>query len=280
MKIYDGLMLNDELDLLELRLMEIGDLVDYVVVVESNYTFRGDSKPLWFQEFRHRFNHWESKIRHVVSDPTMGSDPTVDNFIVPSFEYAQRRGISEGFYGADMTDIVMISDVDEIPSRRVLDRIRRQPPASPHVFEQKLFYYSVNWMHKKPWYGTIAMPRGLSKEMDIQEIRDSRGSLPGLEHGGWHFSWMGNADDIKHKLLCHTVADDLERFPSDIKVPDPEGREHIEHCLETGADLFHRVGDAHKKDFVALDPGGTHPATIERWLQDHPKYEVKLPADV
>ncbi|KAH9382247.1 hypothetical protein HPB48_014740 [Haemaphysalis longicornis] len=45
-KIVNGLVLNHELDLLEIRVNELRDSVDYYVIVEANYTFFGTRKPL------------------------------------------------------------------------------------------------------------------------------------------------------------------------------------------------------------------------------------------
>ena len=46
MKIYDCFTFYNEFDLLELRLRETSDLVDYFVVVEANTTFQNQPKEL------------------------------------------------------------------------------------------------------------------------------------------------------------------------------------------------------------------------------------------
>ena len=48
MKIFDCFTFFNELELLELRLKMLSPYVDYFVLVESNITFRGDSKTFLF----------------------------------------------------------------------------------------------------------------------------------------------------------------------------------------------------------------------------------------
>jgi beta-1,4-mannosyl-glycoprotein beta-1,4-N-acetylglucosaminyltransferase len=50
MKIYDCFTFYNEFDLLEIRLEELYDVVDYFVIVEGNRTFQNSSKPYLFLE--------------------------------------------------------------------------------------------------------------------------------------------------------------------------------------------------------------------------------------
>lgn len=266
MKLYDCIIVNDELDLIDLRLREIGDLIDHLVVVEATHDWQNNEKPLWFKEFGHRFNNYAAKIIHVVSKE-FGEFPIT--------EWAQRRAIYDGVKDADMTDMVMVSDVDEIPSREFVDWVKKYKPSTPVVAHQVLYYYWVNCRQKANWFGTIAMPRGVGR-LDIQQIRDTRNSLAAAQAwspGGWHFSWMGGADGVRHKLGCHTVADDAKAYGSKLPfVPGPDDIDHIKHCVETGADLFNRTEDYAVKEFVPIQPGLTHPTKINEWLEAHPQY--------
>ena len=67
-KVYDCFTFFNELDLLEVRLNELDGVVDRFVLCESPYTFRGQPKPLVFQENRARFARFLPKIEHVVVD--------------------------------------------------------------------------------------------------------------------------------------------------------------------------------------------------------------------
>ena len=55
MKIYDCFTFFNELDLLEIRLNELNDVVDYFVIVEGKKTFQNNPKPLFLLENIDRF---------------------------------------------------------------------------------------------------------------------------------------------------------------------------------------------------------------------------------
>jgi len=52
--------------MLELRLTELYDYVDHFVLVESDKTFAGDPKPLYFEENKSRYEKFLPKITHIV----------------------------------------------------------------------------------------------------------------------------------------------------------------------------------------------------------------------
>ena len=67
-RLFDCFTFYDELDLLELRLAELGDIVARFVLVEAASTFQGQPKPLVFEKEKARFAPWLDKIEHVVID--------------------------------------------------------------------------------------------------------------------------------------------------------------------------------------------------------------------
>ena len=109
MKIYDCFTFLNEFDLLELRLRELYDYVDYFVLVEGDRTFQNNTKPLFYSEHNQRFDKWKDKIIYVpVTDMPEHTDPW-------GRERHQRDAILRGLTAAADSDIIMIGDVDEIP---------------------------------------------------------------------------------------------------------------------------------------------------------------------
>jgi beta-1,4-mannosyl-glycoprotein beta-1,4-N-acetylglucosaminyltransferase len=263
--IYDCFIFNDELELLELRLMETYAFVDWFVLVECPYNWQQNEKPLFYEENKGRFAQWADKIRHIIADPVpMGPFPVI--------EAAQRDYMAQGFEDADFKDTIIISDPDEIMSRHALAQLREKPPNQPIGLVQRLYYYYVNCLQEQPWVGPIAMPRGL-EDISGQEVRLSRtvkGAVQTAIEGGWHFSWMGDVERLQYKLMCHTIKEDSEAFGGNIEPPDPMDTGHLEECLATGKDLFRREQDYARKHFVPVLPGETHPVTILEWLQKYP----------
>ncbi len=188
--IYDCFTFFNELDLLEIRLEELWDIVDIFVIVEGNKTFSGNYKELFFEENKEKFTKYISKIRHIV---VTDSPETTDPWIRETY---QRNSIIKGIEDAKENDYIIISDVDEIPKantvKNIINKINK-----PLVFEQTLSYYHLNNTGKK-WYGSI-----ISKKKDFntpQIIRDQRNSFNKIINGGWHFSWIGNSNNLIYKL--------------------------------------------------------------------------------
>ena len=76
MGIYDCFIFFNELDLLEIRLSELYNYVDYFVIVEANKTFKGKSKPFYFEENKQKYKKYLDKIIHVkVYDMPKSSFP-------------------------------------------------------------------------------------------------------------------------------------------------------------------------------------------------------------
>ncbi|MDT8871702.1 hypothetical protein RAA17_12885 [Komagataeibacter rhaeticus] len=58
----------DELDILDIRLRELNDIVDYFVICESSLTFNGDPKPKLFLENAGRYKRYQDRIIHFSVD--------------------------------------------------------------------------------------------------------------------------------------------------------------------------------------------------------------------
>lgn len=257
--IYDCFLFNDEVELLELRLMETYDFVDWFVLVEAPINWQLREKPLFYEESKERFAPWADKIRHIVADD-LPRGP------FPVTESAQRAQFERGLDDADILDTVIVSDADEIMSRKALVQLRKKPPAKPVALQQYLYYYWVNCRQRQPWCGPVAYPRGVDR-CDGHWVRSQRNMIPSIPDGGYHFSWMGDTTRIQWKLSCHTVREDSG---GTIEPPDIEDTAHIEECLSTGKDLFNRDDEYAEKRFVSILPGETHPVTIFDWLQKYP----------
>ncbi len=108
-KVYDCFMFFNEIELLKMRLEELDEIVDHFVLVECVETQRGNPKPLYFQENRHLFEKYLDKIIHVVVDE---SHPEMNLWARENF---QRRCIARGLTHCSPSDLIIISDLDEIP---------------------------------------------------------------------------------------------------------------------------------------------------------------------
>ncbi|KAJ2758952.1 hypothetical protein IWQ57_006684, partial [Coemansia nantahalensis] len=111
-KVWDAVIFSTEVDLLELRLRELWDVVDEFVVVESNTTFVGHSKPLVLAQHMDRFAWAKAKLRyHTVTSVREPGESVWSN------ENRMRHRMDEtlGGLGIGSDDLVINSDTDEIP---------------------------------------------------------------------------------------------------------------------------------------------------------------------
>lgn len=263
MRVYDCFLFNDELDLLELRLMELEAVVDTFVLCEMAHNFRMQPKPLHFAENKDRFKRWKDRIRHVVvKDYPIQPHPVMEHY--------QRRSLALGLNDASVGDVIIVGDVDEIPHVNILSAARNGIPHGV-ALQQRLYYYTVDYEQPTKWVGSVLLPY-TGKPPDCEHLRQSRYYLPILADGGWHFSWLGNADQLAAKLLSIDVDGDSKLYGTEkeIKAPDPCDREFLEKCVDTGSDLFGR--ERLNKRLVPIEPGVRQPTCIEVWLDKHPHY--------
>lgn len=253
--IYDCFLFFNELDLLEIRLNELDDVIDKFVLVESSRTFSSKTKPYYFDQNRDRFKRFLHKIIHVKVDdlppipPRQGRMGTFHNrHDVESF---QRNCVSRGLVDCNPNDIILLSDIDEIPrpqSVRESIKILEKDKNSFITFTQKFYYYFLNGLcvnnkEPEPWLGTTACI--FSSYPGSQGMRDMRRkSSHTLQNAGWHFSFLGGEDAIAYKIESFAHAEwDNE------KVKD---RKRLKQSIETGQDIFGR-NDKPRQVYVKID---------------------------
>lgn len=253
--IYDCFLFFNELELLELRLQTLNSVVDCFVLVESNTTFTGESKELYFKNNMDNYKDFLHKIIYisVLDSPCPTS---IDNSW--NVEYFQRNAIYQGMSCAYQNDKIIISDVDEIPHP---DSIIKYKDCNNIVgFPMSLYYYYINCKQKQTWYGSVMAPFGYINSP--QQIRNMRSFCPIVAQDiGWHFSFLGGAQRIYDKLNA---------FSPDANNKDKKviNKQHIEECLLRGDDLFFRTDEEFKKEFVQLD--STYPKDINKWIKKYP----------
>ncbi len=202
--VIDCFTLFNELDLLELRLDILGDNVDKFILVESRQTFTGKEKPLYYLENRERFAKWNDKIIHIVVPNIELKDPTV------LFErhWLCYEAMEKELVKFDPEDICFVSDLDEIWNSEILKKVDDRI----HILNQHNYSYWLNYLSNEGWTGSI-----MTKVKNIyfcifKESRTNK-SYP-LDEGGWHFSNMGGAEQIKKKLEAYDHSNEILPFLS------------------------------------------------------------------
>ena len=208
MKIYDCFSYWDEDLLLDLRLNILDKFVDYFVIVEGNKTWQNNPKKLQFDI--NKFPKFKNKIIYIpVQDMPDGDDPYLrENF--------QRNCILRGLKSSSDDDIIIISDLDEIPNPINIDKFQKKMKYA--VFKQNHYYYKINLQSTQNphWYGSrICIKKFLQSPQWLRNLKFKKRSFWRIdklrlnniiENGGWHFCNLKNAEQLLHKYqnLCET----------------------------------------------------------------------------
>jgi beta-1,4-mannosyl-glycoprotein beta-1,4-N-acetylglucosaminyltransferase len=177
-------------------LNELAPYVDDFILVEANTTFAGDPKPLEFLLQSDRWRQWPQLSSVQVVDPPKTTNPW-------DRETYQRNAILRGLREYADDTVVLISDVDEIPRGSMIPRSVQ--PSQVYVFEQDLYYYTMTKRARERWRGTRACRLSDLRAWTPQVVRFA-GGIP-IQHGGWHFSYMGGVDAIQAKLAAFSHRD-------------------------------------------------------------------------
>lgn len=273
MKVYDCFTFFNELDLLEIRLHELNNVVDYFVLVEATYTHQNNSKPLYFEENKQRYSQFLHKIIHiVVNDKPNGFNPERDKKWV--LEMHQKRGINKILNSLEEDDIIICSDVDEIPSPYAIKRHLVDAQNHLCVFGLNNFIYYVDcrlgyekWSFryfkivflsffstfylKKRWRIKYWLGPFMKSKKDCTDIhiwRDNKENLLNdnviIPNAGWHFSYLGGIQAIINKLNALNVEFDYSQYK------DPE---YIQNRIKSKKGIFEfqkNVSVMKKKEYL------------------------------
>ena len=235
MKIFDCFMYFDEEIVLDLRLNILDKYVDYFVIVESTFTHKGDKRKLKFNH--EKFQKFKNKIIYLVyeNEPD-GITEVYENdsenekykkYVLNAGyrENGQRNFIEKGLDKADNEDIILVSDVDEIPN---LENINLNSINQKLIlFKQSMFYYKFNLkLPNLNWTGTKACrKKNLLNPQWLRNVKDKKYpfyrldvlfsdkryiEIKFIDNGGWHFSNIKTARDIEFKLKSYLHHRDFE----------------------------------------------------------------------
>ena len=215
-RIWSPVMLRNETDMLAMRFAETEGLVDRHVIVESGLTHRGVPKDLCWPKTGKRFARYARDVTFVTADlnPDVESlpDPEARRKAAWANEHAQRDAAWPVIDAeASDHDYVLICDLDEIPSREVLEKARRGELPEVCALRMNVTIHAVDWLvpaGRVPPQAVIATAGFIRRRGgSLAAVRDRRLEYPVIENAGWHFSWIGGPEAAREKLetaTCHT----------------------------------------------------------------------------
>ena len=236
-------MYYDEDLLLDIRLNSLEKFVKKFVITEATYAHNGENKKLNFDI--NKFKRFKDKIIYIVVDKQPKNilelkkedtkEKTGEKLILNGMarDYFQRENLAKGLVDAKDEDLILISDLDEIPNLESLNF--KNIKNNIIIFEQKIFYYKLNLLYDNfLWQGTRAIknknflsPQWLrnikSKKyprwrIDTIFSKKKYSDLMFVKNGGWHFTCLKTPDQLEKKLLNY--AHHYEFQESGLKIAD------------------------------------------------------------
>ena len=188
MKIFDCFMYFDEEMILDVRLNTLDKYVDYFIISESNFTHSGKRRDLNFDI--NKYKKFKDKIIYLIYDKEPSDIETINEndhknekarkkiMNAVKRENGQRNYLQNGLKDAGNEDIILVSDVDEIPNLTNFNFTNFKNKIIQ--FKQDMFYYKFNLvLPKLDWTGT----KGCRKKNLI------------------NLQWLRNIKDRKYSIL-------------------------------------------------------------------------------
>ena len=241
--IIDSFLFFNETELTELRIRYLNKIIDYFVIVEANITHQGKKKEWNFPKIlKNNLKEFADKIQYHQLNINIDKIKNEESWIIGDvkgddawrIENFQRNYIKTACKKFSNEDILIISDVDEIPSKSKLNFIKSCDfkKIAPIALEQHLFHIDCNYLSLESWRGSIVTTVELCNTFSPHQFRRARNRISHFTDSGWSFSSFGGPSRVKEKLesIAHTEFNN-EKY---------KNSEHIINCQKTGADLFHR----------------------------------------
>ena len=222
MKIIDCFMYYDEDLVLDIRLNVLDKYVSNFVICEANFNHNGTKRDLKFDI--NNFSKFKEKIIYIPlkqqpknlrivenhDDRHLKNSKILDNAVLR--ENFQRNYLQSAIKKFDNDDLIIISDLDEIPN---LEKFVYKTNLT--FFEQKMFFYKFNLVQKDfIWYGSRACKKKhLLNPQWLRNIRSKKyplwklniyfskkkyNSVSFIKDGGWHFTNIKKPEEIDYKM--------------------------------------------------------------------------------
>ena len=232
MKIFDCVIYFDEDLMLDLRLNILNQDVEKFIIVEAAFDHQGNPKEKNFKISN--FRKFENKIKYffIESFPERLTSWERENY--------QRNYIAQCLKGLSDEDLVIISDVDEIPNLKTINQFDKNKYS---VFEQKMFYYKFNLLNiNQPlWYGSkLCKKKHLKSPQWLRDLKSKqypfwrfdKKNINIIQNGGWHFSFIRKPNQIIKKIESYAH--------SEFNKNEFKDEKRIIEKINKGDDIFDR----------------------------------------
>ncbi len=242
MAVFDCFQYFNEEHIADIRFNILDKFVDSFVIVESTVNHQGKHKKLNFDI--NKYKKFKKKINYIVVDDTPDKIKKSHEGGESLVEQHQRNSIAKGLKSANDNDLIILSDVDEIPNLNKLNEFDRNKYA---VFSQKMFMYKFNLLNleENDWHGSkICLKKNFKSPQWLRDLKfkkypfwriDKVRNIQIIQDGGWHFAFLQSPENISKKIKSFAHGE----FNKD----DISSEENIKLRIQKGEDVFNRGYD-------------------------------------
>ena len=282
--IIDSFLFFQELDLLEIRLKYLYPHVDKFIIVEACQSFNGLKKNYNFERNIKRYEKFLDKIYYYkITDfhnnpeelfqylAKKNNSNLILSFLKKHNHYNKKHfwWVLDSYHrecihlalekSCRLDDYVIISDLDEIPSLRIINKIRNKDFNNfPIVCKQYEFKYYLNSLNRDDWLGSIASPYSIIKTRSLNLLRIKAKKLKIAEQGGYHFTSVGGVNSLKQKI------ENWSHQEFNLKII----KDNLLENLSTGNDVFYRLGEK-KNKIIGMESTKIHDSVIKQIILDY-----------
>lgn len=218
-KIYDCFMFNNEIDILHMRLDYLYDSVDYFVICEAKVSH---SRKIMKDEYnfiknKDIFKKYLNKIIFLQLEDFPGNyndgvkKNNKETVIWPN-ENFQRKYLYNGIVNANEDDIIIMSDLDEIPFISSIEKATTLLMNNCPIVcvKHDLFYYCVNLKKTQVWEGSIFFKKKeLSNKLYDILLKQSENNL---------IDFSANSYGILNDIISFSFDSELEKTEKVINI--------------------------------------------------------------
>ncbi|KAL9601535.1 MAG: hypothetical protein Q9219_002487 [cf. Caloplaca sp. 3 TL-2023] len=239
-KIYDLFIINSELDWLEIRMGELHDEVDYFVILEAETTFTDIPKPLHVRENWSRFEAFHPKmVHHVLNQSGVEFDGAwARETFTRNAMFDQVIPFLNDEQAAGQGDVILVSDVDEVPRPDTLKALRNCAFSRRLTLRSHFYYYGFQWLHRgDQWpHPQATFFEGPDHTVKPQDLRGTNDPEADLWNAAWHCSYcFSKLQDLVEKVQSFSH--------SELNRPEFTDRARILQRVRHGIDMFDRDSD-------------------------------------
>lgn len=256
-KVIDCFIFYNEIKMLKFRLEYLYEYVDKFILVEATLTHSGKPKELYYQNNKHLFEKYNDKIIHVIVNDMVPLSEEPNPWVR---EIHHRDCIKRGTNKLNLNDhdLILVSDLDEIPNRNMIASIRNinfNNNYKLYKLIQDLYYYNLTNKYYDKWKNAYIVHFYHFKNFTLTHLRN-KNDCESISNGGWHFSYFGDADFIKNKILNFAHQEYANDFYTDTN--------RINNLIKQNKDLFDR--NEIKFEYIPLEKNNNLPECYEMLL--------------